>query len=163
MIRSSKSKFCFVILVMREVNSPTVVQRKLRSFYNAKKVTFKLLNLKIEKRIQRKWTEQQARGQACEYNGRITELCGVPIARCVPWSKYRRWESIPMSIYYKIEARRRSLIVFWSIKMAAITHVYVCYFFTEQCDCHVTEYKLTRGDLQHAIIIGYFCVLSFHL
>ena len=50
-----------------------------------------------------------------------------------------------------------------STKMAAITHVYVCCFFTEQRDCHVTEYKLSRGDLRHAIIIGYFCVLSFHL
>ena len=60
-------------------------------------------------------------------------------------------------------SKKAELNRFGSTKMAAITHVYVCYFFTEQRDCHVTEYKLTRGDLWHAIIIGYFCVLLFHL
>ena len=40
-----------------------------------------------------------------------------------------------------------------------------CYFFTEQRDCHVTEYKLTRGDLRHAIIfiISVCCHFIYNL
>ena len=64
-----------------------------------------------------------------------------------PWSKYKRREPIPMSGYYTIEARRWSLSgqPKWPPMKSkdshcVITHVYVCYFFTEQCDCHDNEF-----------------------
>ena len=64
-----------------------------------------------------------------------------------PWSNNKWREPVPVSVCYKIDARRRSLSgqpkwppMKGKDSSCVITHVYVCYFFTEQCDCHVNEF-----------------------
>ena len=70
----------------------------------------------------------------------------MDLSRERPWSNNKRREPVPMSVCYKIEARRRSLSgqPKWppmrsKDSSCVITHVFVCYFFTEQCDCHGNE------------------------
>ena len=49
----------------------------------------------------------------------------IPILMAQAWSKYKRREPIPMSVYYKIEARRRSLTVLDQPKWP-LSHMCTC-------------------------------------